>query len=88
MLLLICTSAYMHDMMPSLLDKRKDTVPMSFFWKFARMGERLSPYVSLCCVAMAVSISCLPFDRFGWGLEVDVREVCQEGLELTSRRCI
>lgn len=41
-------------MMPSLLDKRKDTVPMGFFWKFARVGERLSPYVSICCVAMAV----------------------------------
>lgn len=27
------------------------------FWKFARVGERLSPYVSLCCVIMAVSIS-------------------------------
>lgn len=25
------------------------------FWKCARVGERLSPYVSLCCVAMAVS---------------------------------
>ena len=24
------------------------------FWKCARIGERLSPYVSLCCVAMAV----------------------------------
>ena len=24
------------------------------FWKCARMGERLSPYVSLCCVVMAV----------------------------------
>jgi hypothetical protein len=24
------------------------------FWKFARIGERLSPYVSLCCFVMAV----------------------------------
>ena len=24
------------------------------FWKFARIGERLSPYVSICCVIMAV----------------------------------
>ena len=24
------------------------------FWKCARVGERLSPYVSLCCVVMAV----------------------------------
>ena len=26
------------------------------FWKCARVGERLSPYVSLCCVVMAVRI--------------------------------
>jgi hypothetical protein len=26
------------------------------FWKFARIGERLSPYVSICCVLMAASI--------------------------------
>lgn len=25
------------------------------FWKCARVGERLSPYVSICCVLMAVS---------------------------------
>ncbi len=25
------------------------------FWKGARIGERLSPYVSICCVLMAVS---------------------------------
>ncbi len=27
------------------------------FWKCARVGERLSPYVSLCCIIMAVSVS-------------------------------
>jgi hypothetical protein len=25
------------------------------FWKCARIGERLSPYISVCCVIMAVS---------------------------------
>lgn len=25
------------------------------FWKCARVGERLSPYVSICCFLMAVS---------------------------------
>lgn len=29
--------------------------PLGTFWRAARIGERLSPYVSLCCVAMAVS---------------------------------
>ena len=27
---------------------------LGIFWKCARVGERLSPYVSLCCVVMAV----------------------------------
>lgn len=28
---------------------------MGVFWKCARVGERLSPYISICCVGMAVS---------------------------------
>ena len=27
---------------------------MAIWWKAARVGERLSPYVALACVAMAV----------------------------------
>lgn len=53
-LLLICTCAYVHDMFPSVLDRKKDG-PMGVFWKCARVGERLSPYISICCVGMAVS---------------------------------
>ncbi|KAF2137588.1 uncharacterized protein K452DRAFT_196737, partial [Aplosporella prunicola CBS 121167] len=51
-LLLICTSTYIHSVWPSILDRNKDSV-LGIFWKFARVGERLSPYVSLCCVLMA-----------------------------------
>lgn len=36
---------------PSLTMRR----PLGTFWRAARIGERLSPYVSLCCMAMAVS---------------------------------
>ncbi|KAL8413098.1 hypothetical protein RB596_009594 [Gaeumannomyces avenae] len=53
-LLLICTSTYVHAIFPALLDNRKDGF-MGIFWKSARVGERLSPYISICCVAMAVS---------------------------------
>lgn len=31
--------------------------PLGTFWRAARIGERLSPYVSLCCAAMAVRIT-------------------------------
>jgi len=43
-------------MAPSLLDRTKDG-PFSIFWKSARIGERLSPYVSILCFVMAVSDS-------------------------------
>lgn len=36
-------------------DIMSDSV-FGIFWKCARVGERLSPYVSICCVVMAVSI--------------------------------
>jgi len=29
----------------------------SVLWKSARIGERLSPWISLCCIGMAVSLS-------------------------------
>ncbi|CAK7202311.1 hypothetical protein SEUCBS139899_005033 [Sporothrix eucalyptigena] len=54
-LLLICTSAYVHQIFPRLLDNHKHGL-MGIFWKCARIGERLSPYISLCCVLMAVSV--------------------------------
>lgn len=38
------------------------------FWKCARIGERLSPYVSICCVLMAVSVDVFffPFIVSSW----------------------
>ncbi|KAI3320630.1 DUF1242-domain-containing protein [Xylariaceae sp. AK1471] len=52
-LLLICTSAYVHNLFPTILDRNKQGF-LGIFWKAARIGERLSPYISLCCVFMAV----------------------------------
>ncbi|KAL7273691.1 hypothetical protein RUND412_003433 [Rhizina undulata] len=54
-LLLICTCTYIRQVVPGMVDSRKDkNVLFGVFWKFARIGERLSPYVSICCVIMAV----------------------------------
>ncbi|GHJ86256.1 hypothetical protein NliqN6_2658 [Naganishia liquefaciens] len=55
LLLLICTCTYVRGTMPSIVDRNKEGF-LGLFWKCARIGERLSPYVSLACVAMAVSI--------------------------------
>jgi len=37
--------------MPSLLDGHKKGLSGTF-WKAARIGERLSPWVALCCIAL------------------------------------
>ncbi|CAG5091589.1 Oidioi.mRNA.OKI2018_I69.PAR.g13152.t1.cds [Oikopleura dioica] len=54
-LLSICTCAYIRSFFPSLLDKHK-TGFLGIFWKFARVGERLSPYVSLACIILGLKI--------------------------------
>ncbi|KAJ5186554.1 hypothetical protein N7449_011318 [Penicillium cf. viridicatum] len=54
-LLIICTSSYAHSIMPGIMDRNQKGM-FGIFWKCARVGERLSPYVSICCVVMAVSI--------------------------------
>uniref|UniRef100_A0A8C5K982 Protein kish n=1 Tax=Jaculus jaculus TaxID=51337 RepID=A0A8C5K982_JACJA len=52
---LICTCAYIRSLTPSVLDRNK-TGLLVIFWKCARIGERKSPYVVVCCVVMAFSI--------------------------------
>uniref|UniRef100_T1JZA5 Protein kish n=1 Tax=Tetranychus urticae TaxID=32264 RepID=T1JZA5_TETUR len=54
-LLSICTCSFIRAMMPTLLDRRK-TGLLGIFWKAARIGERLSPWVSACCLIMAFTI--------------------------------
>jgi len=54
-LLLICTCAYVRSLAPTLLDRNKQGM-LGTFWKCARIGERKSPYVAVCCLAMALSV--------------------------------
>ncbi|XP_020645914.1 protein kish-A isoform X1 [Pogona vitticeps] len=54
-LLLICTCAYIRSLAPKLLDNNQ-TGLLGIFWKCARIGERKSPYVAVCCIAMAFSV--------------------------------
>jgi len=53
LLLAICTAAYIHQISPEILNSNKDG-SLNIIWKLARIGERLSPYISLGCVIMAV----------------------------------
>ncbi|XP_048224150.1 protein kish-A-like [Perognathus longimembris pacificus] len=53
-LLLICTCAYIPSMAPNILDRNKTRL-LGLFWKCARIGERKSPYVVVCCIVMAFS---------------------------------
>lgn len=52
-LLLICTCAYLRGMFPSLLDRNK-TGFLGIFWKCARIGERLSPWVAFACISLGI----------------------------------
>ncbi|KAH3901272.1 probable Protein kish [Saccharomycodes ludwigii] len=55
LLLLICTSTYIYIQWPSIFNRYKGNGVLGIFWKFARIGERASPYVSLACLIMAVN---------------------------------
>eukprot|EP00898_Chlorokybus_atmophyticus_P008125 jgi/Chlat1/8313/Chrsp78S07726 len=53
-LLTICTCTYFKAKVPRLFLQR--TGFRGLFWKAARIGERLSPWVSLSCIAMALTL--------------------------------
>ena len=51
-MLLICTCAYIRSFWPGVLDRNK-TGFLGTFWKLARIGERLSPWVAVGLLGMA-----------------------------------
>ncbi|MCO5587926.1 hypothetical protein L7F22_041879 [Adiantum nelumboides] len=53
-LLGICTCTYVKMHFPTILEHR--TGFRGFFWKAARIGERLSPWVALGCFIMGIQI--------------------------------
>ncbi|KAL5380286.1 hypothetical protein DPSP01_007861 [Paraphaeosphaeria sporulosa] len=53
-LLTICTSTYAHYYFPAFIDRNKNNYFMGVFWKCARVGERMSPYIALGLVVMAM----------------------------------
>ncbi|CAI0381108.1 unnamed protein product [Linum tenue] len=53
-LLVICTCTYVKLHFPAILEHK--TGFRGFFWKAARIGERLSPWMGAGCIAMGVSI--------------------------------
>ncbi|WVQ69871.1 uncharacterized protein L199_008093 [Kwoniella botswanensis] len=55
LLLMICTCTYVRGTAPGLVDRNREGF-LGLFFKCARIGERLSPYVSLACIAMAITI--------------------------------
>eukprot|EP00190_Bangiopsis_sp_CCMP1999_P002596 CAMPEP_0198727956 /NCGR_PEP_ID=MMETSP1475-20131203/6603_1 /TAXON_ID= ORGANISM="Unidentified sp., Strain CCMP1999" /NCGR_SAMPLE_ID=MMETSP1475 /ASSEMBLY_ACC=CAM_ASM_001111 /LENGTH=73 /DNA_ID=CAMNT_0044490189 /DNA_START=133 /DNA_END=354 /DNA_ORIENTATION=+ len=54
-LLVICTCAYVRALNPGILDKNKQGW-LGLFWKAARIGERLSPYVAGACILMSINL--------------------------------
>ncbi|GAA5928753.1 hypothetical protein JCM1841_001044 [Sporobolomyces salmonicolor] len=54
-LLVICTCTYARATAPGLIDRNKQGF-LGIFFKCARIGERLSPYVALACLIMGFRI--------------------------------
>ncbi|KIM52741.1 hypothetical protein SCLCIDRAFT_1223482 [Scleroderma citrinum Foug A] len=54
-LLMICTCTYVRAVAPRLIDRNKQGF-LGLFFMSARIGERLSPYVAMACVAMAATM--------------------------------
>jgi hypothetical protein len=52
-LLSVCTATYLRPRFPSFIDAKKAGFP-GLFGRFAVIGERLSPYISLGCFVMAI----------------------------------
>lgn len=52
---MICTCTYVRAVTPRLIDRNKNGF-LGLFFMSARIGERLSPYVAIACVAMAVTM--------------------------------
>lgn len=53
-LLTICTCTFVKLIYPAALTQRAGF--KGLFWKAARIGERLSPWVGIACVAMGAAI--------------------------------
>ncbi|XP_024367963.1 uncharacterized protein [Physcomitrium patens] len=53
-LLVICTCTYVKIQAPKIMDQK--TGFRGFFWKAARIGERLSPWVGGCCFLMGFTV--------------------------------
>ncbi|KAF5202212.1 kish-A [Thalictrum thalictroides] len=53
-LLVICTCTYVKMQFSTILQQK--TGFRGVFWKAARIGERLSPWVAVGCLTMGVSI--------------------------------
>ncbi|KAH8287622.1 hypothetical protein KR054_010901, partial [Drosophila jambulina] len=51
-LLMICTCTYIRSIFPNFIGRHRIGWK-GIFWKMSRIGERLSPLVSACCIVMA-----------------------------------
>ena len=82
-LLTICTATYAHYVFPGIIDRNKENYFVSPIWKAARVGERLSPYVSLACVVMAVSPGSLCLE---WTMSRSRDQKCDRGYLVHRRK--
>lgn len=55
-LLAICTATFLREKYPSLYHRDSQELHYKFLYKCSVIGDRLSPWVAIACVIMAVRI--------------------------------
>ena len=53
--LFICTAYYLKSFWPSWVEKDSPSLWKATLWKAARVGERLSPWVALLLIGIAIT---------------------------------
>jgi hypothetical protein len=54
-LLFICSSTYLRAQLPSYIKREKEGL-LALIYKGSVIGTRLSPYVSISCLAMGITV--------------------------------
>ncbi|CCW64777.1 unnamed protein product [Phytomonas sp. EM1] len=56
LLLTICTATYLRQYSPTLFHRDSYELYKKFLYKCSVVGDRLSPWVSICCLILAMKI--------------------------------
>ncbi|AYU82821.1 Protein of unknown function (DUF1242) [Leishmania donovani] len=56
LLLIVCTATYLRQFRPTLYHRDSFELYKKFLYKCSVVGDRLSPWVSICCLVLAFRV--------------------------------